>query len=74
MTEVKKTFLKTISVRKKYFYRLLEVDAGGESWLEAEPIGKGVTRTAETEKILTILLENDAINLDRQEVQQQRVK
>lgn len=71
---VVKRFIKTISVNKKYFYRLQEVTAGASSWLEAEPISRGVTRTAEDERVLTILLENDALQMDREEVQRTRAR
>jgi hypothetical protein len=64
-TPIKKTFLKTWCIGNFYNYQIYEVDAGGEKWLEATPITKGVTRTAENEKILRILLENDAISLNK---------
>ena len=62
---IKKTFLKTWCIGNFYNYQIFEVDAGGDKWLEATPITKGVTRTAENEKVLRILLENDAINLNK---------
>lgn len=62
---IKKTFLKTWCIGNFYNYQIHEIDAGGEKWLEATPITKGVTRTAENEKILRILLENDAISLNK---------
>ena len=46
-------------------YQIWEVDAGGEKWLEATPITKGVTRTAENETVLKILLENDARSMNQ---------
>ena len=51
--QVKKTFLKTWCIANYYNYQIWEVDAGGEKWLEATPITKGVTRTAENEKVFT---------------------
>lgn len=63
--QVKKTFLKTWCIANYYNYQIWEVDAGGEKWLEATPITKGVTRTAENEKILRMLLENDAISMTK---------
>lgn len=63
--QVKKTFLKTWCIGNFYNYQIWEVDAGGEKWLEATPITKGVTRTAENEKVLRMLLENDATNLNK---------
>ena len=62
---IKKTFLKTWCIGNFYNYQIYEVDAGGEKWLEATPITKGVTRCAENEQILRILLENDAISLNK---------
>lgn len=64
-SSVKKTYLKTWCIGNFYNYQIWEVDAGGEKWLEATPITKGVTRTAENEKVLRILLENDAVNLNK---------
>lgn len=63
--QVKKTFLKTWCIGSFYNYQIWEVDAGGEKWLEATPITKGVTRTAENEKVLRMLLENDAVNITK---------
>ena len=62
---VQKQFLKTWCIANYYNYQIFEVDAGGEKWLEATPITRGVTRTAEDEKVLRILLENDAINMNK---------
>lgn len=68
---VTKTHLKTIMVGGKYIYKIMLVDADGERWLEAQPVWKGVVRTAESEKILKIILENDAIQLNKE---QQKVR
>ena len=62
---VKKTYLKTGSVLDYYQYQIFEVTAGDQKWLEATPITKGVTRTAENETILRILLANDAKTVNR---------
>lgn len=62
---IKKTFLKTWAIANYYMYQIFEVDAGGEKWLEADPITRGVTRTAENETVLKILLENDAKSMNR---------
>lgn len=62
---VKKRYLKTWCIGNYYNYQIYEVDAGGEKWLEATPVLRGVTRTAENEKILRILLENDAKSLNK---------
>ena len=57
---VKKRYLKRIVIANFYQYQIFEVDAGGNTWLEAVPVTAGVvTRTAEDENILRILLEND---------------
>ena len=72
MPIVQKTFLRTITIQDKYAYRLLDVEAGTNHWVEAEPISRGcITRTAENEKVLRIILENDAIRLTKE---QQRVR
>lgn len=63
---VKKRFLKTWAIANFYMYNIFEIDAGGEIWLQADPITPGaVCRTAENEKVLKILLENDAINMNK---------
>ena len=62
---IKKTFLKTWCIGNYYNYQIHEVDAGGEKWLEATPITKGVTRCANTEQELLIILNNDAINMNK---------
>ena len=64
-SQVKKEFLKTWCIGNYYNYQIWEVTAGTLSWFEATPITKGVTRTADSEKELRILLENDAINLNK---------
>ena len=60
-----KRYLKTWCVGNFYNYQIYEVNAGGDTWLEAIPITKGVTRTAENEAVLKIILENDAVNLNK---------
>ena len=62
---VQKKYLKTWAIANYYMYQIWEVDAGGEKWLEATPITKGVTRTAENETVLKILLENDARSMNQ---------
>lgn len=62
---VEKRFLKTWAIANYYMYQIWEVDAGGNKWLEATPITKGVTRTAENETVLKILLENDARSMNQ---------
>lgn len=60
---VKKRFLKTWGILNYYQYKIYEIDAGGEKWLEADPETRGlVCRTAENEKLLRMFLENDCRN------------
>ena len=61
---VYRNFLKSWCLDNYYYYDIYEVVAGGLSWLEANPKTKGVTRTANTEKSLRILLENDVANMN----------
>lgn len=68
---VKKRYLKTWAIANYYMYQIFEVDAGGELWLEATPITRGVTRTAENETVLKIILENDAKSMNQM---QQKVR
>lgn len=62
---VQKKYLKTWAIANYYMYQIWEVDAGGNKWLEATPITKGVTRCAENETVLKILLENDARSMNQ---------
>lgn len=63
---VKKQFLKTWAIANFYMYNIYEIDAGGDKWLQADPVTPGmVCRTAENEKVLKILLENDARTMKR---------
>lgn len=62
MGRILKTYLKTWNVMG-YDYQIYRIDAGNDSWLEANPITKGATRTAEDENVLRILLQNDAKNM-----------
>lgn len=64
---IEKTHLKNITIAKKYTYRIFLVNANGNEWLEAQPVWKGVVRSAENENILRIILENDAIQLEKQQ-------
>lgn len=69
---MKKTFLKHWAINNYYMYRIYTVEAGALTWLLAEPVTPNlVTRTAENEKVLKIILENDCINATRF---QQRVR
>lgn len=70
--KITKTQIKTLTILDKYTYRIMLVDADGTQWLEAQPVWKGIQRTAESEKILKIILENDCINIEKQ--QNQKVK
>ena len=62
---IKKTYLKTWAVNNAYQYQIFEVETGGLSWLVAEPVSKGVTRCADTEQELLIVLKNDCVNMNR---------
>lgn len=63
---VKKRYLKTWAIANFYMYNIFEIDAGGDTWLQADPLTPGaVCRTAENEKVLKILLENDAQTMNK---------
>ena len=64
---ITKTHIKNITIADKYTYRIMLVEADKNEWLEAQPVWKGITRTAENENILRIILENDAINLNKEQ-------
>lgn len=69
---VRKWFLKIWIIQEKFAYDLYQVMTGNDMWFMAEPRTPGiVTRTAENEKVLKIILENDCINATRF---QQRVR
>lgn len=63
----RRIYLKTITVLEKYKYKLYAVEAGNLFWIDADPVYKGVRRSADTEAELLILLENDCINIAKQE-------
>ena len=67
MPKVNRVYLKTITVLNKYKYKLYAVDAGNLFWIDADPVYKGVRRSADTEAELLIWLENDCINIEKQE-------
>ena len=59
---IKKTYLKTWHIGF-YNFQIFEINADGEKWLEASPMNHNtVTRTAESEAVLRIILENDVRN------------
>lgn len=62
---VQKIYLKTICIKNFYYYQIFQIRAGSVKWLMAEPKTKGVTRTANTEKELLAMLENDIVNVIR---------
>lgn len=63
---VLKYYLKTWAIQNYYQYDIYQVMTGNDIWFLAEPRTPGiVTRTAENEKVLKILLENDCINATR---------
>ena len=74
MSKVNRVYLKTITVLNKYKYKLYAVDAGNLFWIDADPIYKGVRRSADTEAELRIWLENDCINIEKQEKAIQRAR
>ena len=65
--KITKTHLKNITILDKYTYRIILVEADKNQWFEAQPVWKGTVRTAENEKVLRIILENDAINLEKEQ-------
>ena len=71
MKGVNKIYKGTMCGGNFYKYEIYEVNAGRLSWLEAVPMGKGVTRCADSVNEMQILLDNDAININRF---QQRIK
>lgn len=74
MPKVNRIYLKTITVLNKYKYKLYAVDAGNLFWIDADPVYKGVRRSADTEAELLIILENDCMNIEKQEKAMQRVR
>lgn len=58
-----KYYLKSWAIKNYYKYDIYQVMTGNDMWFVAEPRTPGtVTRTAENEKVLKIILENDCIN------------
>lgn len=74
MPKVNRIYLKTITVLNKYKYKLYAVDAGNLFWIDADPVYKGVRRSADTEAELLILLENDCLDIIKQEKVMQRTR
>ena len=66
-----KTRIKNMTIANKYEYRIYLVDADKNNWFEAQPITKGIIRTAESLPILKIILENDILMIEKQ---QQKVR
>lgn len=66
-----KYYLKRWTIQNRYQYDIHQVFAGNFTWVEATPITKGVPRCADSETELRILLENDAINMNKE---QQKVR
>lgn len=61
---IKKTFLKKICFNGFFMYDISLITAGGDVWFEAVPVTPGcVTRTANTEKELKAILQNDVNNV-----------
>lgn len=69
---ITKTKIKILTIQDKYSYRIMLVEAGNNEWFEAQPVSKGIVRTAEDMKILKIILENDAISMLREEAKQHK--
>ena len=69
--KIKKIYLKTWAIHNYYKYDVFEIDAGGLHWIEAVPHNQGVVRSADTEKKLRTILENDAYQMN---IFQQKVK
>lgn len=61
-----KYYLKSWGIQDYYVYDIYQVMAGDAIWYMAEPRTPGiVTRTAENENVLKIILENDCKNATR---------
>lgn len=64
--KVSKHYLKTLAIKSYYQYDIYQVYAGDDMWYVAEPRTPGiVTRCAESEGVLKIILDNDCINATR---------
>ena len=60
---IHKWYLKSWVIKNYYKYSIYQVMTGDDIWYMAEPVTPGtVTRTAENEKVLKIILENDCMN------------
>ena len=73
MSKANRIYLKTITVLNKYKYKLYAVDAGNLFWIDADPVYKGVRRSADNEAELLIILENDCLNIIKEEQVKQKV-
>lgn len=61
-----KTFVKTICVGNFYNYCVYKItDFVGRTYFVAEPILHGVTRTADSEETLKVILERDVESLNK---------
>ena len=64
---IKKWYLKQWAIGGYFQYEIYQVVAGNLMWIEATPITPScVTRTANTEKELRAILENDCLQIIRQ--------
>lgn len=64
--KILKYYLKSWAIQNYYKYDIYQVMTGNDMWFIAEPRTPGiVTRTAENEIALKIILENDCINATR---------
>lgn len=72
---IRKWYLKRWAIGGFFQYEIHQVMAGMDLWFEATPITPGcVTRTANTEKELHTILENDCLQIIKFQKQQQKQK
>lgn len=72
---IRKWFTKSWCIKNFYRYDIYEVYSGKDMWYMAEPKTPGVvTRTAENEKVLKIILENDCESHIRFQKQNHRTR
>lgn len=59
---IKKTYCKTWTIMDFFQYKIYEIDACGQKWLQADPVTPGTgCRSAKDEKVLKSILEKDCI-------------
>lgn len=68
---IRKWYQKTWAIANFYQYNIYQVVAGDLMWWLAEPVTPGcVTRTANNETELRIILENDCMNIVKSQQRQ----